>query len=393
MSKTGIANLPLHPGKAPKWLFKRMVELSRGITEVIIQEYGRDEFLRRLSDPFWFQALSCVLGYDWHSSGTTTVTCGALKEAIDPQEYGFMMVGGKGKASRRTPQQIEEIGEMYNFSTAKIDELKYSSRMAAKVDNTAIQDGHNLYHHVFLFSEGGLWGVIQQGMNSETNYARRYHWLSERVDGFVCNPNNSIMGEKRRESVLDMVAKQSGSAQKTCVDIVNDNPVHLKTDWATLAKHHDQRTLDDWTDPKKKSKQIACLDMPRSINWNKMKEIYDFQPRNYEELIAMRGVGPNTVRALALISDLIYGDKPSWKDPIKYSFTVGGKDGVPFPVDREAMDESTEIILSGVEQAKIGDRDKIHAIKRLNEFISPNFTDFSTDNLAACKEDFNSIGV
>ncbi|MEA3341997.1 MAG: DUF763 domain-containing protein [Chloroflexota bacterium] len=393
MSKTGVANLPLHPGKAPKWLFKRMVEMSRGITEVIIHEYGRDEFLRRLSDPFWFQALSCVLGYDWHSSGTTTVTCGALKEAIDPQEYGFMMAGGKGKTSRRTPQQIEEIGEMYNFSTAKIDELKYSSRMAAKIDNTAIQDGHNLYHHVFLFSEGGLWGVIQQGMNSETNYARRYHWLSERVGGFVCNPNNSIMGEKRRGSVLDMVARQSGSAQKTCVDIVNDGPVHLKTDWATLAKHHDQRTLDDWMNPKKKSKQIACLDMPRSINWNKMKEIYDFQPRNYEELIAMRGVGPSTVRALALISDLIYGDKPSWKDPIKYSFTVGGKDGVPFPVDREAMDESTEMIRLGVEQAKIGNRDKIHAIKRLKEYMSPNVKDFSTNNLAACKEDFNSIRV
>jgi len=380
MSKTGVANLPLHSGKAPKWLFKRMVKLSRSITEVIIFEYGVNELLRRLSDPFWFQALSCVLGYDWHSSGTTTVTCGALKVAIDPQKYGFMMAGGKGKASRRTLQQIEEIGDMYNFSTAKIEELKYSSRMAAKVDNTAIQDGHNLYHHVFLFSEDGSWGVIQQGMNSKNKYARRYHWFSERVDGFVCNPNNLIIGKKHRESVLDMVARQSVFAQKTCVDIVNDNPVHFKTDWAKLTKHHDQRTLNDWMNSKKKNKKIMCLDMPRSINWNKMNEIYDFQPRNYEELIAMRGVGPKTVRALALISDLIYGDKPSWQDPIKYCYTVGGKDGVPFPVDRKAMDKSTEIILSGVENAKICDRDKIHAIKRLKEYISPIVKDFSLNN-------------
>ncbi|MCK5636320.1 MAG: DUF763 domain-containing protein, partial [Thermoplasmatales archaeon] len=148
MSKTGVANLPLHGGRAPRWLFKRMVSLSRGIIDVISYEYGKKELLRRLSDPFWFQALSCVLGYDWHSSGTTTVTCGALKVAINPEEHGFAMTGGKGKASRKTPQEIEKIGESYNFSTAKIEDLKYSSRMAAKVDTTAIQDGHDLYHHV-----------------------------------------------------------------------------------------------------------------------------------------------------------------------------------------------------------------------------------------------------
>ncbi len=369
MPKTGVANLPLHGGKAPKWLFKRMVLLSRGIIEVMSYEYGKDEFIRRISDPFWFQSLSCVLGFDWHSSGTTTVTCGALKEAIHPQEYGFTIAGGKGKASRKTLQQIEENGELYNFSTAKIEKLKYSSRMAAKIDNTAIQDGHDLYHHVFLFSEGGLWAVIQQGMNSETNYARRYHWFSEHVDSFVREPNNAIMGEKCREFVLDMTAKESESNQKTCIDLVNDNPRHIRRDWAELTRHHSQRTLYNWGLPEQKHESVECLNMPRSVNWNKMREIYDFQPKNYEEFVAMKGVGSNTVRALALISDLIYGDKPSWSDPVKYSFAVGGKDGVPFPVDRKAMDESTEIIRLGIERAKVGDKDKLHAIRRLHKFF------------------------
>ena len=372
MSKTGVANLPLHGGKAPKWLFKRMVKLSRSITDVVIHEYGRDEFFRRLADPFWFQALSCVLGYDWHSSGTTTVTCGALKEAIDPQEHGFAIAGGKGKASGKTPEQIEEIGELYNFSTAKINELKYSSRMAAKVDNTTIQDGHNLYHHVFLFSEDGLWSVIQQGMSSETNYARRYHWFSGNFDGFLHDPHNAIVGEKCQGKVLDMSSGESEPSQKTCVDLVNDNHRHLRIDWAELTRHRDQCTLDDWKYPNKKKRFFECLDMPQSINWNKMKEIYDFQPKNYEELIALRGVGPYTVRALALISDLIYGDKPSWKDPVKYSFTVGGKDGLPFPVDRKAMDESTDIIKLSVEQAKIDNKEKLQAFRRLQNFVKIN---------------------
>lgn len=369
MPKTGVANLPLHPGKAPRWLFKRMVALSRGITEVIIYEYGKDEFLRRISDPFWFQALSCVLGFDWHSSGCTTVTCGALKEAVDPQEFGFAIAGGKGKASRKTISEIEQFGDLYNLSTAAIKELQYSSRMAAKVDNTAIQDGYNLYHHVLIFSENGKWAVIQQGMNGETSYARRYHWLSEQVENFVCEPHNAIVSNNRQGIVLDMTAKQSASTQKISVDLVNDDPVHLSEDWADLTRPSNQMTLDNWTLSKKNNKSIDYLTMPRSINWTKMREIYEFQPKNYEELLAIRGVGPNTVKALALISDIIYGKKPSWKDPVKYSFTVGGKDGVPYPVDKKAMDESTIILQQGIQQAKIGDTEKIQALRRLKEII------------------------
>jgi hypothetical protein len=373
MSKTGVANLPLHGGKAPKWLFKRMVSLSKGITDVIIFEYGKKEFFRKISDPFWFQSLSCVLGFDWHSSGCTTVTCGALKEAINPSEYGIAIAGGKGKNSRRTPNEIEKIGEKFNFSTKKIEDFKYSSKMAAKVDNTAIQDGHNLYHHNFFISEDGFWGVIQQGLNTDTNYARRYHWFSEKIDSFICDPHDGIVGEKSKSKVLDMVSKKSNSCQKICVDLVCDNPNHFKNDWMNLTKVQSQTTLDNWENPNKKNIFVECLNMPRSINWNKMKEIYDFQPKNYEELLGMRGVGTSTIRALALISDLIYGEKPSWQDPVKYSFTVGGKDGVPYPVDRKAMDRSTEIIKSGINQARIDKKTKFQALRRLHKYYNTQY--------------------
>jgi uncharacterized protein len=368
MKRTGVANLPLHPGKAPPWLFARMVKLSRGITEVLMLEYGPDEVLRRLSDPFWFQALSCVLGFDWHSSGCSTVTCGALKEALDPS-LGIAITGGKGRASMKVPEEIGKLADHYNLSSSSRDRLRYCSRMAAKVDSAAVQDGHSLYHHVFLFTEHGSWAVIQQGMNAETKYARRYHWLSEDVECFVREPHNGIVGEDQLERALDMTAKQSGAAQKVSVDLVNDNPAHLLHDWAMLSKGMAQRSLDDWTSPASHSVAPQVLSMPRTVNWKKMREIYDVHPKNYEELLALKGVGPSTVRALALISELVYSEPPSWKDPIRFSFTVGGKDGVPFPVNRKAMDESTQIIQQGIEQARLGDTEKLRALQRLRTFL------------------------
>lgn len=371
MQRTGIANLPLHPGKAPRWLFKRMVLLSRGIVDVIVYEYGKDEFLRRISDPFWFQALACVLAWDWNSSGATTVTCGALKEAINPEEFGFAIAGGKSKASRKTIEEIEQIGDLYNLSTTTIKELQYSSRMAAKVDNTAIQDGYNLYHHVFIFSENGKWVVIQQGLCDETSYARRYHWLSDRVDSFVCEPHNTIVGDDYQEKVLDMTAKQSISAQKISIDLVNDKPLHLRHDWAELTRPENQRTLDNWLYPQQNKQPLEHLDMPRSINWQKMREIYDIQPTNYEELLSIPGVGPNTVRALALISDLLYGEAPSWKDPIRFTFAHGGKDKLPHAVDLPTYAISIGMLEDAVKQAKIGNNEKRHALKRLRNVTPP----------------------
>jgi hypothetical protein len=369
MLKTGVANLPLHPGKAPRWLFKRMVALSKGISEVIVYEYGTDEFLRRLSDPFWFQALACVLAWDWHSSGATTVTCGALKEAINPEEFGITLTGGKGKASQNTLAEIEIFSDKYNLSTSLVDRLQYCSRMTAKVDNTAIQDGHTLYHHVFIFSENKKWAVIQQGMNNQTSYARRYHWLSDDVKSFICEPHNTIVGDHRQEKVLDMTAKLSTAAQKVSVDLVNDNPLHLRRDWANLTRHQNQKTLDDWRSPCRNKTTLPHLDMPQTINWQKMKEIYDVHPTNYEELLALKGVGPKTVRGLALVSELIYGEKPSWDDPVRFTFAYGGKDGVPRFVDRKEMDESIEIIHDGIKLAKVGEKEKLQALQRLKDFL------------------------
>jgi hypothetical protein len=369
MQKTGIASLPLHGGKAPRWLFKRMVALSKQLTRVIVYEYGSTEFLRRVSDPYWFQALSCVLGYDWHSSGTTTVTCGALKEAINSEGLGITFCGGKGKTARNTLHEIQACAENYNHTTSLIDRLKYCSRMTAKIDNTAIQDGHCLYHHVFIVTEDKKWAVIQQGMNDVTGYARRYHWLSEKVHNFVCDPNNSIVGDDRLELVLNMTAQQSVDAQKISVELINDHPNHLQHDWANLIRNPKQKTLDDWSSESFQNTRKKILDMPRFINWEKMKHIYDVHPTNYEELLALRGVGPSTIRALALISELVYGQSPSWDDPVRFSFTVGGKDGVPYPVDRKAMDESAEMLRVGIEQACIGDKEKIHALRRLKDFL------------------------
>jgi hypothetical protein len=243
--------------------------------------------------------------------------------------------------------------------------------MAAKVDNTAIQDGHSLYHHVFLVSETKQWAVIQQGMNDATGLARRYHWLSEDVGNFVCEPHTAIIGEERQENVLDMTAKQSSAAQKISVDLVNDNPVHLRGDWASLTKHQNQTTLDDWSWPHQNNVLIPHLAMPRSINWEKMKQVYDVHPTNYEELLAINGVGPMTVRALALISDLLYGEKPSWEDPIRYTFAHGGKDGVPHPVDLPTYATSIQILEDALTQTKVGQRERLDALKRLRNIKPP----------------------
>mgnify|MGYP006284430483 CR=1 FL=1 len=373
MSKTGVAHLPLHGGKVPRWLFKRMVKLSEQIIQVLLYEYGKETFLKRLSDPFWFQALSCVLGYDWHSSGTTTVTCAALKQAIQPMEHGFVMLGGKGKTSRKTPDEIQTIGSKYNLSTERIESLQYASRMAAKIDSTAIQDGYSLYHHVFFFTEKGSWGVIQQGMNEINHYARRYHWFSKNMHSFTCEPRNNIASDNYEQTVLDMTNRQSSSAQQISLDLINDNPYHLRREWEQLTLHSAQRTLENWDEKMNPSFTSSTLAMPRTINWKKIRELYEFQPQNYEQLLSVKGVGSNTVRALALISDLIYGEPPSWKDPVKYSFTVGGKDGVPFPVDTRAMDESIMHLRKILKQAHIGKKQQLLALKRLRS-LAPQQT-------------------
>lgn len=359
MPHTGSAYLPLHGGYAPAWLVKRMEALARSIVLIMVEEFGRSEFLRRLSDPYWFQALGCTLGFDWHSSGVTTVVTGVLKSAIDPQETGLAVCGGKGRRSKETPAEIIAAGERFGLSSSKIDSLVYASRMSAKVDNTAIQAGYQLYHHTFIMSEDGNWSIVQQGMNPENKLARRYHWLSEDLESFVVEPHKAVVGHKE-ERVLNMTAKEAEECRRASVDIVNDDLKKISKHIATI-KVSSQKSLLDY---------MGCkvLVMPWKINWRALEAAYNLRPRDYEELLGVEGIGPNTVRGLALISDLIYGAPPSWKDPVRFSFAFGGKDGVPFPVQRREMDEAIEFLRVAIEQAKINEKERLEALKRLRAF-------------------------
>ena len=374
MQRTGVASLPLHGGKAPAWLTGRMRKLAKEVSSIIIDEYGTNTFLTRISDPYWFQAFGCVLGYDWHSSGVTTVVTGILKQALTPEEHGLVVCGGKGRTSRQTPAEIAEKGETLGFSTSFIEKLTYTSKMTAKVDNTAIQAGYQLYHHAFIMAKNKKWAVIQQGMNSEDRTARRYHWLSDTTASLIVEPHNAIVGTKR-PSVLNMTAKESEGARKASVDLAKEPTRKIMSLIEEAARPFNQKSLGEWlpnANANPRQSNIEALRMPRNISWETMKRAYEFQPTNYEQLLSVKGVGPATVRGLALVAELVYGEKPSWKDPVKYSFAYGGKDGVPFPVDRKAMDESINLLRDTVKASRIGDTEKTRSLQRLRRFVPEN---------------------
>jgi hypothetical protein len=331
-----------------------MKKLAREITICIVDEWGVDEMLTRLSDPFWFQAFGCVLGFDWHSSGLTTTVCGALKEGIRglEDELGLFIAGGKGRTSRKTPSEIELHCEKLSIEP---HDLVYASRMSAKVDNTALQDGYQLYHHTFCFSKEGAWSVIQQGMNNDNHYARRYHWQSEGVDDFVCEPHQAICCDARGES-LNLVAIESEESRQISTFLAKEKPATLisevdKVDKLILPKRHDIKPLD--------------------INLKRFEKImiktYERQPENFEALLGIAGVGPKTIRALTLVSELVYGAKPSFRDPARFSFSHGGKDGHPYPVDKGAYDFSIEFLKKCINNVKISDREKKEAFQRLSK--------------------------
>ena len=368
MKRTGSADLPLHSGRAPRWLFTRMISLSGAIAEAVTSEHGPQELLRRLSEPYWFQAFACTIGFDWHSSGTTTTACGALKEALKPNVHGVFVAGGKGKASRKTPSEIKAHSSDAGLPESKLTRLQYASRLSAKVDNSCIQDGFQLYHHSFFFTKTGEWAVVQQGMGGE--YARRYHWLSENVSSFVEEPHAGISCDLVGESVLDMTAAESKQARKISLDLVNDNPDHIKK-YLALSP---QTTLADYSDTPAPHFALPShhpvLDVDLGPKgFEALKRAYEIQPSSYEELISLQGLGPKKIRALALISELVYGAAPSWRDPVKYSFVHGGKDGFPYPVDRKTYDASIRVLREAVEEAKLGSKEKTNAIKRLKDFL------------------------
>jgi len=349
-----------------------MASLADCIFEVILDEYGPKELLSRISDPFWFQSLACVLGYDWHSSGTTTVLTGVMRTVLDTEKHHMAVAGGKGKRSKRTPYDLERIGAAFDFSEAKVAALRKASRLIAKVDNAAIQDGYHLYHHTMIVSDTGDWAVIQQGMSELDKSARRYHWLSAAVKSFVVNTGEKIACNFIRNNVLDMTVGGSKAARKAAVDLITDNPTNLKRLYTSLAKASrpkGQASLDRWLTGPELDRPARILHMPWRINWEALQTAYELQPANFEGLLLVRGVGPATVRGLALVAEVIWGTPASWQDPARFAFAVGGKDGLPFPVDRRAMDQSIQLLRQGIEDSKMGKKQALQALQRLSTFV------------------------
>jgi hypothetical protein len=351
--RTGIANLPLHYGKVPSWLFGRMCHLAREIAIVTVTEFGTGEMLRRLSDPFWFQAFGCVLGYDWHSSGVTTTVCGALKEGMRnlEKELGLFVAGGKGRTSRKTPAEIENTGHLLKVNPSS---LIYASRMSAKVDNSALQDGYQLYHHSFFFTKDGSWAVVQQGMNENNRYARRYHWLGENVGDFVCEPEAAICSQTRGKA-LNLVASESTKARQVITLVASEEKPNK------IVGHLNRlKTLNLPRRP-----HISLEDIHPDRLGKILLSAYEHKPENFESLLALEGIGPKTLRALSLISELVYDTPVSVRDPASYSFAHGGKDGYPYPVDKKTYDSSIQFLAQAVEKAKIGNKEKLEAFRRL----------------------------
>lgn len=364
MRKTGLAVLPLHLGHAPGWLTSRMKKLSDEMVYLMVDEYGVNYFLNRLSDPYWFQAFGCVLGFDWHSSGLTTVVTGILKDVLRFDKHGVEIAGGKGGASKKAPQEIEFLGEKVNLSSSRIGDLQYASKMCAKVDTVAIQAGYPIYHHTLFLTEKGDWCVIQQGINTEDRTARRYHWLSSHVQSFIVEPHDAIVGDTVIQRVLNMTARDSDENRKTCVDLVKEPPGHIVSSIRKLIPPP-AMSLDHWVNGATIDPSYQGFSMPRRLNWDLFTALYENQPVDYEALIAFPGVGPAAARALALVSQMVYGKPPSWRDPVKFTFAHGGKDGVPYPVDRDTYDNTIKMLKEIVGQARVDGEERRRALRRL----------------------------
>jgi hypothetical protein len=409
MMKRRIAQLPLHTGKAPPWLFRRMTRLAGAVTTAIVEEFGPAEMLRRLSDPWWFQAFGCVLGFDWHSSGLTTVACGALKEAAKASggDLGIVVAGGKGAASRKTPQEIAQAADRYAVTCG--DRLVYASRMSAKVDCAAVQDGFAVYHHSFFFTTEGQWCVVQQGMNPQSGWARRYHWLVESVQDFVCEPHEAVQdlreaeadrdsgpsrpgeavapdaaraGGQRQLTLLNMVAQEADQSRRASAALVRENP-----DWLL---EQIERYTEGPTLFAPARHPVLNLDVNRKRLRDIVVRAHERNPGDFEALVGTQGVGPATIRSLALLAEIIFQAPPSRRDVTQprqgpgppgtaadaapaeprcwadYSYAHGGKDRTPFPVDRDTYDRNILVLTEAVRRARLGQNDKLGALRRLS---------------------------
>lgn len=361
--KRGHADLPLHYGTVPPWLAQRMSLLGGAIAEAIVIGYGRPALLQRLSDPFWFQSLGCVLGMDWHSSGITTSVMNALKKAINKRsaELGIYVCGGRGKSSRQTPAELIEIA---NKTGLDGDELVRSSKLSAKVDNTAIQDGYQLYLHSFVVTIDGEWTVIQQGLNGNNRMARRYHWLSSSLESFMEEPHTSVCG-KNQGLILNLTDKLAAPTKEGILELTKETPDKLMNEVSIiLPNHHDVRAEDV------NLKRLgAALILAHETNVS-----------DIESLLLLEGVGPRTLQSLTLVSEVIHGTPSRFSDPARFSFAHGGKDGHPFPVPTRVYDETIEIFDKAIHQAKLGDKDKSDALKNLSKISQEMEKAYSPNN-------------
>lgn len=384
--KRGIATFTLDTGKCPPWLFERMVKLGRSMTDVLIEEYGPDEYIKRIADPVWFQSLGTVLAFDWNASGLTTILTAALKEAIRgrEKELGVFIAGGKGATSKKTPEQIESWGARLLFPTKITNQLIYSSKMSAKVDSSLIQDDYTLYHHAFFFSRNGAWTVVQQGMNTKNSTARRYHWHSDKPEDidFTTEPHKGIASQAFKPSVLNLVATKSQKNKDMSVDLVSAGYKTLMRDIELLRRHsvdvsrilaikdsgQQEMVFAEFDRAEFKHHGVELEDFTKSKYLDKILQRVTYEtPEDFEKLLAVKGVGGKTIRALSLVSEIIYGAEPSYQDPARYSFAHGGKDATPYPVDKETYDQTIAVLENAIKKSKISPVEKDKALRRISK--------------------------
>ncbi len=375
--RTGIADFTLDWGRCPPWLFERMTRLARAIGIAIIQELGTEEFLKRLADPVWFQSFGCVLAFDWNASGLTTTTLGALKVAFRglEKDLGVFVCGGKGKTSRKTPQEIKNWGWRLALAEEKIKRFEYSSRAAAKVDSSLIQDGFQLYHHNFIFNKKGQWVVVQQGMNLQKARARRYHWFGDEQKELIEEPHTGIASQIFLTKVLDLTSSKSKENRAVATKLIQSSKTLLK-DLKILNNHQPRWQFKILSLPGIEfhhhpvEQEFVNFESPqfkRAIN-----QAIIAQPNNFEKLLMVRGVGPKTIRAISLVAEIIYGAKPSYEDPARYTFAHGGKDGTPYPIDKKLYDQSLAVIEKALRQTRgLTIKEKSQTLWRLKKFF-PN---------------------
>ncbi len=353
MKRSGSADLPLHYGTVPPWLAERMEKLGTAITESVVYAYGTADFLARLSDPFWFQAFGCVMGMDWHSSGITTSVMAALKRGLNPlaKELGIYICGGRGKQSRRTPDELQAHAGRHNLDGPA---LVRASRLAARIDNNAIGDGFQIYLHNFVLTSAGDWAVVQQGLNGATKLARRYHWHSANVRDFACEPHTAIVGQNGGE-ILNLVDRRARPAQNALLEIGRESPERTIREIRKLSmpRHHEVRLRD--VDLKRLGAVLAVS--------------YDRQLRDFASFLLTENLGPRTLQTLALVAEVIHGAPSRFTDPARFSFALGGKDGHPFPVPLKTYDESLAVLRRSLDAAKLDRSEKIDGFKRLDNLV------------------------